>query len=182
MTIERKTGRDGSLAWQATIAAATIAGTLATSCMTPFMALAALTAATMSRRQAATTLVAIWAVNQLLGFTLLGFPKNPATIVWGLAIGVASLGAMVAAAAVLGRAEVGLPRLAAAFGLAFVVYEAGLFVFASVAGGTGTFTNGIIGAILLNDACWAAALYTVHAVLTRAAPGTFGSPLMRTVV
>ena len=73
--------------------------------------------------------------------------------------------------------EQAIDALAAAFAAAFVVYEAGLFGFALVAGGTGTFTTAIVTAILLNDACWAAALFALHAVLTRAAPRTFGAPI-----
>ena len=177
MITERENGGCGSPAWQATIAVATIVGTLATSCMMPFVALATLTAATMPRRQAAMTIGAIWSINQLLGFTLLGYPADATTIAWGAAIGAAGLGAMMVAAAILGRAGATLPRLAAAFAAAFVVYEAGLFGFALVAGGTGTFTAAIVAAILLNDACWGAALFALHAVLTRAAPRTFGAPI-----
>lgn len=167
----------GPLGWQLAIAAATIAGTLATACMMPFVALAAVTAATMPRRQAAITIAGIWAVNQLLGFTLLGYPTDPTTIAWGGALGIATLGAMMIAAAVLGRGAATLARLAVAFASAFVAYEAGLYLFALVAGGTGTFTAGIVSRILLNDAGWCAALVAIHMVLTRVAPRAFGRPL-----
>lgn len=177
MTIQQDHAPANSMGWQFAIAGTAIAGTLATACLMPFVALATVTAATMSRRQAAATIVAVWAVNQLLGFTLLGYPVDPRTMAWGGALGVATLGAMLIAAAVLGKRAPTLVRLVAAFAAAFIGYEAGLFAFALVAGGTGTFTARIIGQILLNDACWCAALIAVHAVLTRAAPGAFGPPL-----
>lgn len=177
MTIQQKHAPAGSIGWQLAIAGTAIAGTLATACMMPFVALATVTAATMPRRQAAGTIVAVWAVNQLLGFTLLGYPTDPRTMAWGGALGVATLGAMLIAAAVLGKRAPTLVRLVVAFAAAFVGYEAGLFGFALVAGGTGAFSAGIIGQILLNDACWCAALVAIHAVLTRAAPRTFGPPL-----
>ncbi len=177
MTIQQDHAPAGSIGWQLAIAATATAGTLATACMMPFVALATVAAATMPRRQAAATIVAVWGVNQLLGFTLLGYPTDPRTVAWGVALGVAALAAMMIAAAVLRSSAPTLVSLAAAFAAAFAAYEAGLFAFALVAGGTGTFTAGIIGQILLNDACWCAALGAVHAVLTRAAPRTFGPPL-----
>jgi hypothetical protein len=177
MTNIEKKATAGSLGWQLALAAATIAGTLATACMMPFVALATVTAATMPRRLAAATIVGIWAVNQLLGFTLLGYPTDLATVAWGGALGAATLVAMLTAAAVLGRRAPALPRLVVAFTAAFACYEAGLFAFALVVGGTDTFTAGIVGQILLNDVCWCGALVAIHAVLTRAAPRAFGPPL-----
>ena len=164
-------------AWQGVLAAATIAGTLATACMMPFVALAVASAATMPRGRAAATVGTVWATNQLLGFGLLGFPHDASTIAWGAALGVASLVAMAVAAAVLDRGGVSIARLVAAFGAAFAAYEGGLFLFALVAGGTGTFTGAIVARILLNDAGWCVVLLILHEALTRAAPRAFGLPL-----
>ena len=64
-------------------------------------------------------------------------------------------------------------RLVAAFVAAFATFEALAFVFALVAGGTGTFTPAIILRILANDAVWFAALTALYLVLARTAPRLF---------
>lgn len=166
-----------TLAWSGALATAAILGTLATACMMPFVALAVATAATMTKGRAAATLGLVWATNQLLSFTLLGYPPTPFAFAWGAALGVASIAAMLVAAAVLGRTRPFAFGLISAFLAAFVAYESGLFAFALVAGGTSTFTMPIIRQILINDTCWLAALALLHGVLTRAAPRTFGPAL-----
>ena len=72
-------------------------------------------------------------------------------------------------------------KLAAAFIESFAAYELGRFGFALVVGGTDTFTFSIVGRILIDDACWLAALVAIHVVLTRAAPRVFGPPLSLSV-
>lgn len=166
-----------TLAWSGALATAAILGTLATACMMPFVALAVATAATMPKSRAAATLGLVWATNQLLGFTLLGYPMTPFALAWGAALGVASIAAMLVAAAVIARSRLFVVGPISAFLAAFVAYEGGLFAFALVAGGTSTFTMPIMLQILVNDTCWLAALALLHSVLTWAAPRTFGPAL-----
>ena len=131
----------------------------------------------MTRPRAAVTIFGIWAVNQILGFGLLGYPLDAYAISWGVALGGASLAAMLLAARLLsGRSELG-PRLLLVFAAAFGAYEALLFGFALVAGGTQTFTASIVQQILANDGLWFAGLMALHLVLTRAAPRVFGTGL-----
>lgn len=163
-------------AWPAALACATIAGTLATACMMPFVALAVLAAATMPPRRAGLTIGLIWAANQALGFTVLGYPATAYAAVWGVALGVASLLAGQVARSVLrDRRELAAAPMLLAFGAAFAVYEGLLFAFALVAGGTGTFTPAIVFQILVNDGLWFAGLSALYVVLTRTAPRWFGS-------
>lgn len=173
----RSTDTSGHLAWQAALAVAAVAGTLAIACMMPFVAVAVATAATMSRARAAATLGAVWATNQLFGFTLLGYPRTASAFAWGAALGVAGVCAMVVAAAMLGSRRGSAAMLAAAFAAAFATYELALFGFALAVGPTSAFTAPIVLQILANDAIWFAALIALHAVLTRAAPRTFGAAL-----
>ncbi len=164
------------LAWSAALAGATILGSLAASCMMPFVALSVLAAATMPPRRATATIAAIWAVNQAIGFTLLGYPSTAYAMAWGIAIGTASLAAGAVAALLLGqRATWSVARLAAAFGLAFLAYEGLLFGFALVAGGTETFATAIVLQILANEGVWFVGLAGLYLGLTRAAPLRFGS-------
>lgn len=167
----------GTAAWTVVLAIATAVGTLATACMMPFVALATVTAATMSRPRAGATIGGAWALNQVIGFTLLGYPPTATAFGWGLALFAASLFAMLVAGRVLDPpGPIGL-RLAPAFLAAFATYELGLFGFASLVGGTETFTAPIVADILLNDAGWFAALLAAHALLTRTAPRAFGPGL-----
>ena len=163
------------LAWPAALAAATIAGSLAAACMMPFVALAVLAAATMSQRRAAATIVAIWAANQALGFTVLGYPAAGYAAAWGAALGAASLTAGLVARVVLrGRRAFAAAPMLLAFGAAFVGYEALLYAFASAAGGTETFAPAIVLRILTNDGMWFAGLCALYVALTGLAPRWFG--------
>lgn len=168
-------------AWSIALAVATVVGSLAAACMMPFVALATLAAATMPRGRAIATIAAIWAANQALGFTILGYPVETHAAIWGAAIGVAALVAALIAGAVLGgRRDVAAAPMLGAFAAAFVAYEALLFAFALVAGGTETFAPSIVLLILANDSLWFAGLGLLYYLLTRAAPGLFGpAPALR---
>jgi hypothetical protein len=158
------------IAWPIALAAAAVLGTLAIACMMPFVALAVATALSMSRARAAITITGIWAVNQLLGFGLLGYPVTAYAMQWGGALLAASLAAMLISSALFsGRRELG-PKLPLVFLAAFVTFELALFAFATVVGGTETFTPTIV-------LIWFAALLALHGVLTRAAPRLFGAGL-----
>jgi hypothetical protein len=162
--------------WPATLACATIVGTLAIACMMPFVGLAVVAAATMPMRRAATTVAGAWLVNQLTGFTLLGFPLAGYTLSWGVAIGGASMAALFVARTALNAGTYPvLARLIMAFGLAFVSYEFLLFIFAGFAGGRDTFTPAIVFQIALNDGVWLAALMLFRLTLVRTAPNWFGA-------
>jgi hypothetical protein len=153
---------------------ATIVGTLFTSCLMPFVALAVMTAATLSRGRAALTIGAAWLANQILGFTLLHYPPTPFAISWGAAVGVAALVAMFVARMVVERGEVSALKLMLAFGLGFLAYEGLLYGFASVVGGKSGFTAAVIATIGVNDGVWLALLATTYLLLTWSAPRWFG--------
>lgn len=181
--IANKPGPGPGWAWPLVLAAATIAGSLAAACMMPFVALAVLASATMAARRASLTIGAIWAANQTLGFTVLGYPPTANTVMWGAAIGVASLAAGKVAKMMLhDRKDFAAASVLRAFGAAFVVYEALLFAFAQFAGGTETFAPAIVLQILANEGLWLAGLAALYIALTRLAPRWFGSaPALRLV-
>jgi len=169
--------RPNPAAWPLVLAAVAVLGTLAVACMMPFVGLAVVAAATMRRREALVTVVGVWAANQLLGFGLMGYPFDSYAIAWGLALGGGSVAAMLIARGMLGGRAPQPATVALAFLAAFAGYEALLFAFALVAGGTGTFTPAIIAQLLANDAAWAVALMALHLVLARAAPRVFAPPV-----
>ncbi len=160
--------------WPATLALVTILGTLASACMTPYIALAVVAAATMSRRHAVCTIGGVWLTAQMLGFTMLHYPTSAYAFAWGAALGIAALAAMSAASRIVGRDRPSLSRLLAAFALSFVVYEGLLLGFAYVAGGLETFAPSVVLQIASNDGVWLAVLAMLHMVLTSSAPRWFG--------
>ncbi|UZK64930.1 hypothetical protein [Sphingomonas sp. M1-B02] len=165
------------IAWPLALAFAAILGTLATACMMPFVAVATLAGATMPRAQALVTVAGVWAVNQLLGFAMLGYPFTAYAMVWGLALGAASVVAMLVARRTIGDAAALSSRLVAVFAFAFAAYEGFLFLFSLLAGGTGTFAPSIVLQILANDALWLSGLVAFYTLLARAAPRLFGPAL-----
>src|SRR6516164_8123843 len=66
-------------------------------CITPFVAFAVAAGYALSARGALLTVMAIWLVNQAIGFTVLNYPWTVDTILWGFAIGAAALLAAVLA-------------------------------------------------------------------------------------
>ena len=157
--------------WPIVLAMCAVSGTLATACMMPFVAVATIAAATMTRGQATVAVIGAWAANQLLGFGLLGYPLTGYAIGWGVALGVASL----AVVPVVRRiADGSAMRLMLGFAAAFALWEGLLFGFALAMGGTGTFTPAIIATLLANEAAWLAALAAVHLIAAHGAPRLFG--------
>src|SRR5215471_13146701 len=73
------------------------------SCATPFAAFAVLAAAALPLRSALAAIVAVWLVNQAIGFGLLGYPRTLDTAAWGLVIGVAAVVATLIAAMMFRR-------------------------------------------------------------------------------
>src|SRR5260370_38439008 len=59
-------------------------------CATPFAAFAVLAAMTLSRPDAIRTTVALWMVNQVIGYGVLGHPRTLTSATWRLAIAIAA--------------------------------------------------------------------------------------------
>ncbi|WP_420140060.1 hypothetical protein [Sphingomonas sp.] len=150
-------------AWAAALALVTVAGTLAASCMMPFVALAVMAAATLPLRHALAATALAWAAEQLLGYTLLGYPFDAPTIGWGLALGLAARAAAHAAHAI--GAYKGIARTILAFAAGFVLYEAVLFLYGAAIGGTQAFTPNIVLLLARNEVAWFAALLVVRETL-----------------
>jgi hypothetical protein len=164
-----------AFAWAAALACATVAGTAILSCMMPFVAVATILAATLPARKGAATMVAIWFGNQLLGFSVMGFPATAYTLAWGGALLAASLAAMaVARMTIVDRHELVATRVATGFAIAFLAYEGLLYAFASLVGGIETFAPSIVIQIAFNDTLWLLFLLGLHLILTRTAPAWFG--------
>jgi hypothetical protein len=123
-------------------------------CVVPFSAIAAAAALYCGRKIGAGVVLVTWGVNQLLGFTLHGYPHTASTYAWGVAIGVASLVSFAVAGALRRSAAV-------AFVVAFLTFEAVLMVFSIPLGDWGAYAPRILAQLLLTNALWFAAIYGV---------------------
>ena len=124
----------------ALLTAASAVTTLALACATPFSSLAAVAATRMSARASYALMALAWLVSQGIGFGVLGYPHDPRTLAWGLAILTAAL-ASVAAARWASRAVAATHpgvQLVTAFGTGFVGYKLALLAWSLVLGGVHT--------------------------------------------
>jgi len=157
------------LIWSALLVSGGVGLSLGFACATPLAAFAAAAALTVPRRGALALILAVWFANQFVGFAALGYPLTADTFEWGVALGVvavlATLAAQWAAARLTGAARgVGY---AAAFLLAFAVYEAALFI-VSIAwlGGAEVYSAAVQGRIFAINAVAFAGLLVLHRLAT----------------
>jgi len=125
-------------------------------CATPFAAFAVIAAAALPLRPALAVVAAAWAVNQAIGFGVLGYPHDANTILWGVAIGAAALIGTTAAALMLrSLARLSNPvALGLAFIAAYAAYELVLYAATLVLGGAGSFTAAIVARLGILSLLW----------------------------
>jgi hypothetical protein len=135
-------------------------------CITPFVAFAVAAGYTLSAPAALLTVMAIWFVNQAIGFAVLGYPWTADTVLWGIAIGGAALLAAIFAC-VTSRLRLSshITAIAAAFVLAFAAYEGGLFLVTFGLGGADGFTPAIVGHVALLNLGWTVGLVGTYEIL-----------------
>jgi hypothetical protein len=156
--------------WLALLVAASLAFTFGFACAVPFAAFGAIAALSLPRRDALLLTLALWLVNQIVGFAVLHYPWDGTTLAWGLILGVvAVLSTATAGASFRGWGIVA--TAATSFAAAFVVYEGGLYLIsATVMGGTEDFAAAIVIRILEINAAAFLALLTGGALIAGAGP------------
>lgn len=149
------------------LVAASVALTFGFACALPLAAFAAMSAMLFDRRAAVAAVVAIWLVNQIVGFACLNYPMDVSTFAWGAVFGVIALLSLAAAQAVLARGR-GVAGSVAGFVSAFVVYEASIYA-ASLLSGTDVshFTPADVTRVFLINAAAFAAFFAVKALVGR---------------
>lgn len=155
-------------AWPATLAGATVLGSLALACIFPFAAIAALAALTMDRRSGIALVGAVWAANQAVGFLLMNFPWDAQAVGHGIAILAATLAGYGVARLVARKVEGGVARSIAALAAAFIVYEVLLRAYAQLGGGAENFSAEIVSGVAINDALWFAGLLVLRWTIAQA--------------
>lgn len=164
------------LAWSAILGLTAALGSYGFACVFPFAALAALAAITLPIRQALALTVAVWGVNQLVGFTMLGYAQGDHSIAWGLIIGAAAFLALGAARIAFGTETRLLSlRSVAALAAAIVAYQAVMFIGAVALDGFASSTPEIVATVARNDILWFAGLAALRLSLGFGLPRWFGS-------
>jgi hypothetical protein len=162
MTMANELLNAKTAAWPASLAGATVLGSLALACIFPFAAIAALAALTMDRRSGFALVGAVWAANQAVGFLLMNFPWDAQAVGHGIAILAATLAGFSVARMVVGKVEGSVLRSVAALASAFVVYEVLLRAYAQFGGGAENFSAEIVTGVAINDAMWFAGLIALR--------------------
>ncbi|MDC9833767.1 hypothetical protein [Rhizobium binxianense] len=153
-----------AVAWVVVISGASVALSLLFACVTPFVALAAVSAVILPRRMAVTAVLLAWLANQMVGYLVLGYPQTWDSYAWGLAIGVAAFAALAAALGVLRLAADLAVTMAGAFLAGFITYEGVLFAATAVLpSGKGAFSASVVADVLLINSLAAIGLICLHA-------------------
>jgi hypothetical protein len=128
-------------------------------CITPFVAFGLTAAYALPTRTAVLTAVGTWTANQAVGFAVLGYAWDANTLLWGFAIGFATVAAAALACTIF-RLAIRNPMVAvgAAFVVASAAFEGGLFLAMFALGGQEDFTPAIIGHVALLNLGWTVAL------------------------
>jgi hypothetical protein len=156
--------------WLALLIAASLLFTLGIACAVPFAAFGAIVAITLPQRDALLVTLALWLINQIVGFAVLHYPWDAMTLTWGAILAAIAVLSTVAAQATIGRYSL-VTTAIASFAAAFAVYEGGLYLIsASIMGGSEDFAAAIVVQILaINAAAFAGLL--VAALLMAATQG-----------
>lgn len=156
------------LVWAALLIAASLALTLGFACAVPFAAFGAVAAMTLPRRDALLLTVALWLVNQVVGFAFLHYPWDAMTLTWGAILGAVAVASTLAAQAAVEQRGI-IQTALAGFAAAFVVYEGALYVVSATAmGGTEDFTPAIVTRILAINAAGFVALLAASLLVAAA--------------
>jgi hypothetical protein len=156
---------EARFSWQTLLAAAAGVMTVTLGCIVPFPAMATLAARTLSRRAAIVALLAAVAVNQCIGFLLLGYPRTLETVIWAPVFALAT----VAAFAVSER----IASAPLAFVASFATYEGMLAAYTFVTSHSlAAFAPSIVGQVALGNVIGLAVLcpaYCAVAAIERSA-------------
>jgi hypothetical protein len=161
--------------WLALLLAASLGFTFGFACAVPFAAFGAVAAMTLPRRNALLLTVALWLVNQIIGFSFTHYPWDAMTLTWGAILGGIAVLSTVAAQTTI-RPQSFVATAVTSFAAAFVVYEGGLYLIsATVMGGTEDFAMPIVVRILeINAAAFVGLMAAT--LLLPAATGEAGVP------
>ncbi len=161
-------GRTATLA--ALLVAASVPLTLGFACGLPLAAFATMSAMLLGPAAAVGSILAVWLVNQFVGFAWLGYPMDAGAFAWGAGLGFIALLSLATASAVLAHAR-GAAGVGLAFMAAFVVYEGAVYAGClATRTDVSDFSLASIARILLINVAALGALLAVRALALRSIP------------
>ncbi len=167
--LSRLTPQGRTAALVALMVAASVALSFGFACALPLAAFATAAAMLVGPTAAIGAVLAVWLVNQAIGFACLGYPTDASTFAWGAALGAIALLSLGAATLVLARLR-GVAGAGLAFAAAFVVYEGAVYLGCLVSNcGAADFTPANVARIFLINAAAFGALLAL-AAFVRVAP------------
>lgn len=120
--------------WVGTMAGSSTIASLLLACATPFPSLAALAATQVSRRDGLILMFVAWFAAQAVTFITHGYPAEPASMVWPLALGTAAVASLLSAevaARALGNRH-GMLKAGASYVAAFAGFKLGVLLWVSL--------------------------------------------------
>jgi len=171
MSTQANSVQDRRSVWLCTIllVAACVSASLVFACATPFAAFAVLAAAVLPLRPALITIGLVWAVNQVIGFGILDYPRDFNAAAWGLGIGLAALVTTAAAAGIFSRFARWSSLAVYPFALVacFAIYEIVMLAMTPMLGGIESFSLEIVGHLAFVNAVWLAGLVVAYELVRR---------------
>lgn len=153
----------------AILAVACASSSLVFACATPFAAFAVLAAAVLPLRRAHAVVAFAFAVNQVIGFCVLDYPRTANAALWGVGMIAAALITTAVAAALFRRLS-GWGTFAiypVALVGCFAVYEIVMLAMTPALGGVEAFSPDIVGQLAFVNAIWLAGLIVAYELLRR---------------
>lgn len=150
--------------WVTLIAALSVGGSYVYACAAPFAAVGALAARKMDVATGLTLVVLAWLANQIVGYGLLDYPQTANSFAWGGAIGLAAVAALFTARLIGTLGWNSVVATIASFVVAFLAYEATLYVASLWLGGTDAFSFDIVSRILVINAVAFAGILALYGI------------------
>ena len=153
----------------AILAVACASSSLVFACATPFAAFAVLAAAVLPLRRALAVVAFAFAVNQVIGFCVLDYPRTANAALWGVGMIAAALLTTAAATAVFRKfSSWGLfATYPVALVACFAVYEIVMLAMTPALGGAEAFSPDIVGQLAFVNAIWLVGLIAAYELLRR---------------
>jgi hypothetical protein len=164
-----KTNLASAWIWVGLVAAVSVALSMKLQCAVPFAALGAIAALHLRRGEGLALVGLAWAINQGLGYTVLGYPHDADSYAWGATMGLAAVAGFVTAelARLAIRGQGYAVAAVASLVAAFAGYQAILFAARIWLPATDfAFSAPIVAQIGLVNVVAFAALVAVHYGLT----------------
>lgn len=144
--------RVGRAVWVVLIITSGICLSTFFACVTPFATLATLAAMKLGRRDAVAVVGLVWLANQAVGYGYLGYPWTWDSAAWGMAIGISSGLAILAASGLCPTRPAPL-AISLPFVAAFATFELGLYAAGFVLPGSDSaFSASVVGHVFLINA------------------------------